>query len=245
MVENFQKYTCRQRISELNAELWCKLSVTLTFGLQQQLHVCLFVCFIIPTLKKKKKAMGILWTPPFIKLLNHWAEFNQTCYMTSPHGNGVLFFCLSRVRSSVCHAVSSKHKLATGLPLIVRVCGSNIIFPSVCLASVCHTISSQTNGWNLTKLAAWLLFMVRACESKAIHLSVHHSISNISTECNSVWNLRFGGELKLTFRVPPHEIHAPYMTWIFTQSHYTDQSDPRLSISSATYLMLSAKWLNS
>ena len=27
--------------------------------------------------------------PSCYLLLNHWAEFNQTCYMTSPHGKGV------------------------------------------------------------------------------------------------------------------------------------------------------------
>ena len=27
--------------------------------------------------------------PSLYLLLIHWAEFNQTCYMTSPHGKGV------------------------------------------------------------------------------------------------------------------------------------------------------------
>ena len=45
-------------------------------------------------------------------LLNPLAEFNQTCYITSPHGKGVgeqhyfSIYCLS-VRPSVCHTISS------------------------------------------------------------------------------------------------------------------------------------------
>ena len=39
-------------------------------------------------------AMEILWTPPSVRpscylLLNHWLEFNQTCYVTTSHGKGV------------------------------------------------------------------------------------------------------------------------------------------------------------
>ena len=50
-----------------------------------------------------KKAKGILWMPQPIHLsvclshyllLNHWAEFYQTCYITSPHGKGFHFLCL-------------------------------------------------------------------------------------------------------------------------------------------------------
>ena len=36
-------------------------------------------------------------------VLNHWVEFNQTCYMTSSHGNGVQ----EQFRPSVSHAVSN------------------------------------------------------------------------------------------------------------------------------------------
>ena len=49
-------------------------------------------------------------------LLNHWAEFNQTCYITSPHGKGVWeqhYFSVhpsyhaSFIHLSVHHAISS------------------------------------------------------------------------------------------------------------------------------------------
>ena len=36
-------------------------------------------------------------------LLNHWAEFNQTCYITSPHGKGVQEQYYFSVRSSSVH----------------------------------------------------------------------------------------------------------------------------------------------
>ena len=44
--------------------------------------------------------------PSCYLLLNHWAEFNQTCYMTSPYGKGVG----EQVCLSVCHAVSNISK---------------------------------------------------------------------------------------------------------------------------------------
>ena len=37
-------------------------------------------------------------------LLNHWVEFNQTCYMRSPHGKGVQ----EQVCPSISHVVSNK-----------------------------------------------------------------------------------------------------------------------------------------
>ena len=45
-------------------------------------------------------------------LPNHWAKFNQTCFMTCPHGKGVWeqhYFSLraSRVSPFICHAISS------------------------------------------------------------------------------------------------------------------------------------------
>ena len=39
-----------------------------------------------------------------ILLLYHWAEFNQTCYMTSPHGKGVRERVCPLVLPSVCQS---------------------------------------------------------------------------------------------------------------------------------------------
>ena len=47
---------------------------------------------------------------PCYLLLNHWAEFNHTCYITSPRVKGVReqhFFRASVVHLSIRHAVSS------------------------------------------------------------------------------------------------------------------------------------------
>ena len=41
--------------------------------------------------------------PSCYLLQNHWAEFNHTCYMTSPHGKGVQ----EQVRPSISRAISS------------------------------------------------------------------------------------------------------------------------------------------
>ena len=81
-------------------------------------------------------------------LLNHWAEFNQTCYITSPYGKGVPEQHYFSVRPSSVHlsiALSPPKttgwnliKLATSLPLMVRVCKSNIFFVCVCVHLCVH-----------------------------------------------------------------------------------------------------------
>ena len=69
-------------------------------------------------------------------LLNHWAEFNQTCYITSPHGKGVReqhnFFLRPSVRPSAsCYFFQTtgrkSTKFATSLPRMVRMCMRNSI----------------------------------------------------------------------------------------------------------------------
>ena len=57
-----------------------------------------------------------------ICLLNYWAEFNQTCYMTSPHGKGVLeqnYFsvCLSGIYSSHYQSFYHIYLVISLLPL--------------------------------------------------------------------------------------------------------------------------------
>ena len=91
-------------------------------------------------------------------LLNHSAKFSQPCYITSPRGKCVrgqdYFSLCSFVRPSFVHlsvrlSLPNKllgagvccvcvegggrdsTKLASSLPLMVRVCTSNIIFPCV------------------------------------------------------------------------------------------------------------------
>ena len=101
-------------------------------------------------------------------LLSHRAEFNQTCYITSPHGKGVReqhnFLCVrssvraSVVRPSVCHPILLHL-------LMVRVARATFFRASVVRPSVRHAISSYTTGWNFTKFAAPLPLMVRVCES--------------------------------------------------------------------------------
>ena len=106
-----------------------------------------------------KDTMGILWTPLSIRpsrnlLLNHRAEFNQTCYMTSPHGKGVQEqHYVSSIRPSVqrpsiclsCYLFLNHwmefNQTCYMTSLMVRYCESNIIFPpSIHLASVCQSI---------------------------------------------------------------------------------------------------------
>ena len=102
-------------------------------------------------------------------ILNHWAEFNTTCYMTSPHSKGGQKQYYFTVRSagvlpSVCHAIFSNplNHLVHDFPLwyFKGVLEQHffsmhpfILRPtSVHLSSirpfVRHTILSQSNGRN-------------------------------------------------------------------------------------------------
>ena len=93
--------------------------------------------------------------PSCYLLLNHLAEFNQTCYITGPHAWGMreqdyfwcicLFMCLSSVHLFVM--LSPPKPLGwiqpNLLPLMIRVCESNIFSCAlvICL-SVHHAVSS-------------------------------------------------------------------------------------------------------
>ena len=118
---------------------------------------------------------GNIVNPPSIQpsayltcyLLNHWVEFNQTCYMTSPHDKGVweqyyFSFCpmwsSDGVRRSlfICHAVFLKTtgqnltKLATWHPLVIMICQGNIIFPSIRHATCISNISTDRRDFVMT-----------------------------------------------------------------------------------------------
>ena len=74
--------------------------------------------------------------PSCYLLLNHWAEFNQTCYMISPHGKGV--------REEV---------IFYSAPCVLRVGNKRSL--SVYLSA--HPSSYLLlNYWALTKVATWL-----------------------------------------------------------------------------------------
>ena len=81
-------------------------------------------------------------------LLNHWAEFNQTCYMNFPHCKGVQEQYFSVQRSSVW------------CPYI---CPSHYFLPKQWAE-----FNQTCNYW------ISLPFMVRVCESESIHLSFVH-----------------------------------------------------------------------
>ena len=130
-------------------------------------------------------------------LLNHWVEFNQTCYMTSPHGrvcdSNIIFLsiwcpsiCPSRYlllnhweeSDQTCY-MTSPHGNGVQEQYYFSVWRLFVIHPSVC-----HAIPSQTTGWNLIKLSAWFSWLGGARASPSICPSVCHAFSNISL---SVW----------------------------------------------------------
>ena len=125
-------------------------------------------------------------------LLNNWAEFNKTCYITSPHGKGVhASMHPSTLHQSIMLSPPKplgriQPNATTSLPLMVRVCESNIIFLCVRCPSICPSCYLLLNHWaEFIQLATSLPLMVRMCESNIIflyvclasgHLSVCHAI---------------------------------------------------------------------
>ena len=95
------------------------------------------------------EAMGILLPPPSVRpsiclsacylLLNHWEEFYHTCYITYLYGKGVreqYYFSVHRsvhlsIALSPPKPLCGPTKIATSLPLMVRLCESKILFPYV------------------------------------------------------------------------------------------------------------------
>ena len=91
-------------------------------------------------------------------LLNHCAEFNETCYITSPPGKVVwkqryFAMCPLSVHLSI---MLSPHKplggiqpnvLATSLPLMIKVCESNIFFLCVHCPSICPSPYLLLTHW--------------------------------------------------------------------------------------------------
>ena len=106
----------------------------------KRIQIFLYICIkhetILLSRRFWKKEIGILRTPPSVRLsvrpsdrptgrlsvcpscyllLNYWAAFHQTCYITSPHYKGVReqhfyvrpFFHASVVLPFVRHAISS------------------------------------------------------------------------------------------------------------------------------------------
>ena len=103
--------------------------------------------------------------------LNHWSEFNQTCYMISPSGKRVwkqhYFYVCPSVLSSISQAISSKTtdrtltKLATfctctWLPHVARLCKSNII------SSICPSIHDAISNIS-TKRGEFVTACHRLC----------------------------------------------------------------------------------
>ena len=117
------------------------------------------------------------------RLLNHWAQFNRTCYITSPHNKGVrkqyCFPCVRRL--SICltrylllTARRNSTKPVTSIPLMVMVCKSNI--SCVRRLSVCPSRYLLNHCAELTKLPTSLPFMVGVRKSNIIFTCVSPSV---------------------------------------------------------------------
>ena len=108
--------------------------------------------------------------PSHYLLLNHWTEFNQTCYITSPHGWGVreqsyFSMCPSIHRPSIC--LSLYHFLNHWVEF----------------SQTCYIISPHCKG--LREQHFFPCLMVRVCESNIIFSSVHPSSIHLSVRLSS------------------------------------------------------------
>ena len=93
---------------------------------------------------------------PSCYLLNHWTEFNQTCYITSPYGKGVREQQYFSVQPPSVHlSITLSPKPVDGIqsnslhhfPHMVRLCESNIIFPCIHYPSICPSNYLVLNHW--------------------------------------------------------------------------------------------------
>ena len=91
--------------------------------------------------------------PSWYLLLNHWAEFNQTCYMISPYGKGVR----EQARPSVSHAIPTSVGICVGRHRL-RILVIIIIIITIIIAVHCHLYCKRyrycnnLNGFQKQKL---------------------------------------------------------------------------------------------
>ena len=120
--------------------------------------------------------------PSCYLLPDHRMEFNQTCYITSPHGKAVpeqhyftvhrpLWVCLS-CYLLLNHWAEFNQTCYITSPLMVRVCMSNIIFPCIHYLSV--TLSPPKPLDRIQPNATSLPLMVRVCMSNIIFPCIHY-----------------------------------------------------------------------
>ena len=129
-------------------------------------------------------------------LINHWAEFKQTCYITSPHGKVVQHYFSMRasVRASVvCLSVHhaswttgcNSTKLATSLPLMIKVCESNIIFQCFCCPSICQSRYLILNHWVEFNQTCYITFPHDLSESNILFPSASPAYIHLSVMLSS------------------------------------------------------------
>ena len=104
-------------------------------------------------------------------LLNHWAEFNQTCYTTFPHGKGVreqIFFLCVRPCIRLVHF--SMLTLCHGGHLAVRTLISSLSSPNhwAEFNQTCYTTFLRGKGVRESNV---IFLCVRPCV-RLVHLSV-------------------------------------------------------------------------
>ena len=131
--------------------------------------------------------------------INHWAEFYQTCFITSPHGKCMReqhyfsvhpsFVNLSVTQSPLKSLDGIQSNLLHHFPSWKGCARATLLFCAYTRASLCPSLYFfQTTGRKSTKFATSLPLMVRVCNSKiilsmppsvrasAVHLSVRHAI---------------------------------------------------------------------
>ena len=127
--------------------------------------------------RSQKVTVCLSASPSHYLLLNQWAEFNQTCYMTFPHGKDVQEQVCLAVHLSIHHTISnistehgdfaiafhqlrslvlSCYKSAERLPIFHALCQDTIItvlrimwcFIGVVISSCNHDQQQNTKTYN-------------------------------------------------------------------------------------------------
>ena len=146
----------------------------------------------------------ICWSicPACCLLLNHWVEFNQTCYITSLSlmvrvcKSNIIFLCLNL---SMCLFIcpsgyNNINILCIHLSVRLSICPSRfllLITLSVIQPNLLHCVTTEQNS---TELVILLPLMVRVCISlsmgrASISLSVRLSVLNQEVEFNQTCNM--------------------------------------------------------
>ena len=127
--------------------------------------------------------------PPRYPLLNHLAKFNQACFITSPHGKGVRekhYFSVRPLSVHLSVTLSPNSTKRTTSLLMVRVCESNIIFPSVWRPFICRSRYFLFNHGAICNETCYMTFHHGKGVREQVRPSIRPSVMLLATSMGIV-----------------------------------------------------------